>query len=314
MPKPFLIFCLLLGLAFYSHGQDRPTAHIVQGGSVTLHAHAEGALSFLWFRDGQPINGFHEERLVVTEAGVYTVIALNGGCESELSDPVEVIIDPTAPDKLVDLQINKSASREMVLLGSTIDYQLLVLNNSEHTATGVTVRDILPPNLLFREIIGPYTGTANYSPSTREVVWTPGDLPAGKSEELRIRTQANEQGKVENYAEVEGAQTDPDVSNNTATASTDVVALRIPNIFTPNGDGINDFFEIVGLPLFPENELYIFNRWGAEIYHQKNYQNDWAGRGLNEATYYYVLRVRLENGDWKNFKGYITIKRSDRVN
>jgi len=314
MPKPFLIFCLFLGLAFNSHGQDRSTAHIVHGGSVTLHAHAEGALSFLWFKDGEPVNGFHEERLLVSEAGIYNVMALNGGCESELSDPVEVIIDPAAPDKLVDLQISKKASQPMVLLGSTIDYQLVVLNNSEHTATGITVRDILPPNLQFKEVLSPYTGMANYSPSTREVVWTPGDLPAGKSEELRIRTTANEQGKVENYAEVEAIQTDPDVSNNSATATTDVVALRIPNIFTPNGDGVNDFFEIVGLNLFPENELYVFNRWGAEIYHKKNYQSDWDGHSLNEATYYYVLRIRMENDNWKSFKGYITIKRSDRVN
>lgn len=71
---------------------------------------------------------------------------------------------------------------------------------------------------------------------------------------------------------------DPNLSNNAATAVTDVVALRIPNIFTPNGDGMNDFFEIVGLELFPENELYIFNRWGAELYRQKNYHNDWNGQ------------------------------------
>jgi len=286
----------------------------VQGGSVTLHAHAEGALSFLWLRDGTPINGKHEENILVDEAGLYTVIALNGGCESEVSDPVEVIIDPNEPDKLVDMRITKLASKSTVLLGSSVDYQLLVLNNSEYIATDITVRDILPTNLIFSEILGPYLGVASYSPSTHEIIWKPGDLQPRKIEELRIRTQVKEQGRVENYAEVEAAQTDPDVTNNSATAVTNVVALRIPNIFTPNGDGINDFFEIVGLELFPENELYVFNRWGAEIYHKQNYQSDWNGQNLNEATYYYVLRVRMETGNWENFKGYITIKRSDRVN
>lgn len=314
MTKIFLICCLFIGLTFNSQGQIRPTTHIVQGGSVTLHAHSEGALSFLWLKDGEPINGVHEERIVVDEAGLYTVIALNGGCESEMSDPVEVIIDPNEPEKLVDMRITKSASKPTVLLGSSVDYQLLVLNNSEHTATDITVRDILPTNLTFKEILGPYAGIASYSPSTHEVTWKPGDLPAGKTEELRIRTDVKEQGRIENYAEVEAAQKDPDVTNNTASAVTQVVALRIPNIFTPNGDGINDLFEIVGIELFTENELYVFNRWGAEVFHRRNYQSNWDGSNLNEGTYYYVLRIRMETGNWENFKGYITIKRSDRVN
>lgn len=314
MTKIFLILCFLVGLTFNSHGQSRPTKHIVQGGSVTLHAHAEGALSFLWFRSGEPINGSHNEKIVVQEAGAYTVIALNGSCESEISDPVEIIIDPNEPEKEVDMKITKSASKSMVLLGSTIDYQLIVVNNSESVATGITVRDVLPTALEFKEVLGPYVGVASYSPSNHTVTWSPGDLPGGKSEELSIRTNTREQGKVENYADVETVLTDPDLKNNTATAITHVVALRIPNIFTPNGDGINDFFEIVGLELFPDNELYIFNRWGAELFHQKNYRGDWNGGSLNEATYYYVLRIKMENGDWRNFKGYITLKRSDRTN
>lgn len=314
MKKALLILCFLIGLAFNSSGQHRPTKHIVQGGSVTLHAHAEGALSFLWFKNGEPINGSHNEKIVAGEAGIYTVMALNGGCESEISDPVEIVIVPNETDKKVDMKITKSASRLMAFLGSSIDYQLVIVNNSENVATGITVRDILPASLEFKEILGPYIGTASYLPSSHTVIWSPGDLPAGKSEELSIRANAIEQGKIENYAEVETVLIDPNLSNNAATAVTDVVALRIPNIFTPNGDGMNDFFEIVGLELFPENELYIFNRWGAELYRQKNYHNDWNGQSLNEATYYYVLRIKMENGDWRSFKGYITLKRSDRVN
>ncbi|MFC6101768.1 T9SS type B sorting domain-containing protein [Olivibacter domesticus] len=314
MIRVLLIFCFLIGLAFNSSGQNRPTKHIVQGGSVTLHAHAEGALSFLWFKNGEPINGSHNEKIVAGEAGIYTVMALNGDCESDISDPVEIIIDPNEIEKKVDMKITKSASKSMVLLGSSIDYQLVIVNNSENVASGITVRDILPSSLEFKEILGPYAGTASYLPSSHTVTWLPGDLPAGRSEELRIRTNAVEKGKAENYAEVETALVDPNLSNNTASTVTDVVALRIPNIFTPNGDGINDFFEIVALELFPENELFIFNRWGAELYREKNYRNDWNGQNLNEATYYYVLRIKMENGSWQNFKGYITLKRGDRVN
>ncbi|QNL52620.1 gliding motility-associated C-terminal domain-containing protein [Olivibacter sp. SDN3] len=114
---------------------------------------------------------------------------------------------------------------------------------------------------------------------------------------------------MENYAEAEASQADPDLSNNSASAVTDVIALKIANIFSANGDGINDFFERSGLELFEDNELYIFNRWGAELFHIKKYQNNWDGRNLNERTYYDALCIRMESGKWETFKGYITIKR-----
>lgn len=93
--------------------------------------------------------------------------------------------------------------------------------------------------------------------------------------------------------------------------ATNNVALSVPNLFTPNGDGVNDAFEIRGLELFAENELLIINRWQNEVFKTKDYQNNWTGEGLNEGTYFYVLRVKESQGsDWKVFKGYITLIRS----
>ena len=63
-----------------------------------------------------------------------------------------------------------------------------------------------------------------------------------------------------------------------------VNALNIPNVFTPNGDGNNDTFEIRGLDLFAENDIIIVNRWGNEVFKQTNYKNTWTGEGLNEGT------------------------------
>ena len=84
----------------------------------------------------------------------------------------------------------------------------------------------------------------------------------------------------------------------------------IPNLFSPNGDGTNDVFEIRGLNLFAENNLVIINRWGNEVFHGSNYQNTWTGAGLNEGTYYYLLKVKDNAGaEWQVFKGYITLMR-----
>ena len=74
------------------------------------------------------------------------------------------------------------------------------------------------------------------------------------------------------------------------------------NIFTPDGDGVNDTFVIEGIETIPNNELIIFNRWGVEVYRKKNYDNSFAGISdgrvtiddsseLPVGTYYYVLEI-----------------------
>jgi gliding motility-associated-like protein len=86
------------------------------------------------------------------------------------------------------------------------------------------------------------------------------------------------------------------------------IDLFIPNTFTPNGDGKNDTFKIVGKESFDSIELLIFNRWGNEVYRSKNYQDDWDGSGLNEGTYYYVITLK-KGADQTAKKGWILLKR-----
>src|SRR6185295_15332298 len=54
--------------------------------------------------------------------------------------------------------------------------------------------------------------------------------------------------------------------------------LKIPNVFTPNGDSTNRFFEIDQRML--GGWIVIYNRWGEEVYQSGNYQNDWEGSNL----------------------------------
>ena len=72
--------------------------------------------------------------------------------------------------------------------------------------------------------------------------------------------------------------------------------LFIPNVFTPNGDGKNDFFEIIGTNnpcIIAVNRLVIFNRWGMKVFEAVGSQFRWDGRNngneLTTGVYFYVL-------------------------
>jgi gliding motility-associated-like protein/uncharacterized repeat protein (TIGR01451 family) len=84
--------------------------------------------------------------------------------------------------------------------------------------------------------------------------------------------------------------------------------LEIPNTFTPNGDGKNDTFQIKGRENYDAIEISIFNRWGDEVYRSKNYKDEWDGAGLNEGTYFYVLKLKKGSHE-ESRKSWVLIKR-----
>ena len=82
-------------------------------------------------------------------------------------------------------------------------------------------------------------------------------------------------------------------------------AVIVSNIFTPNGDGINDYFSIQGIQYFPNNHLTVLNRWGRKVFEKDTYQNDWDGKDLSEGVYFYTLE--LNNSANTIHKGAITL-------
>lgn len=72
--------------------------------------------------------------------------------------------------------------------------------------------------------------------------------------------------------------------------------LIIYEVFTPNGDGVNEFWVIEGLENYPENTLELFNRWGQPVFRADNYNSQWQGTTTNgkplpHGTYYYLLTL-----------------------
>jgi gliding motility-associated-like protein len=69
--------------------------------------------------------------------------------------------------------------------------------------------------------------------------------------------------------------------------------LIIPNTFTPNGDGINDTWNIINLADYAKAAINIYNRYGINLYHSLGYalpwDGTWNGKILPAGTYYYII-------------------------
>lgn len=82
---------------------------------------------------------------------------------------------------------------------------------------------------------------------------------------------------------------------------------QIPNVFTPNGDGKNDFFEIKNIDDHKNSTLIVYNRYGKKAYESQNYEkaNLWNGENQPDGVYYYIFK----RSDGKTFTGVVHIVR-----
>lgn len=90
--------------------------------------------------------------------------------------------------------------------------------------------------------------------------------------------------------------------------------IYIPNSFTPNGDGINDIFNVVSHDLL-EFEIKIFNRWGEMVFQTTDPTAGWTGSHKGgeyfspDGVYNYVARIKGYDTDAKEYSGTITLIR-----
>jgi gliding motility-associated-like protein len=97
----------------------------------------------------------------------------------------------------------------------------------------------------------------------------------------------------------------------------DVFEVFIPNSFTPNGDGVNDFFFPQGINWDPDNfEMLIFDRWGNRVYKATSISDKWNGTLNNQGTmddvvidvYVYLIRIKeLDGGPRHVYVGKVAL-------
>ncbi len=268
-----------------------------------------------WYHDGSIIFGANSLNYAATTDGTYYFIASNGNC-STTSEVVNLIF-------LEDLNIHISASNELpcegevVELSATDGFESYLWSNGQTaqeisvnaggtysvTGTNGICSDNANYDLLFEELpvvnAGPDTlspcdeGLQLYAYGEGELAWLPNstldDLGGGSAfvspdvNTIYTLTVSNDNCR----------------NNDDVLVMANCTEVHIPNIFTPNGDGKNDMFEIQarGVVKF---DLRIFDRWGVLVFESKSPSNKWNGKSdggdVVDGTYFWILDALDQNG------------------
>lgn len=134
--------------------------------------------------------------------------------------------------------------------------------------------------------------------------WTPSSVcPTNDCESLDSLTPGNYSVTVIAY-DTNNQGIDTVNFSYTIVASTEPCQISVYNGFTPNGDGKNDNWQIDNIDNFPDNKVYIYNRWGTKIWETTNYNNltnYWSGETdkgnkVPSGTYFYIIELNSGAG------------------
>ena len=103
------------------------------------------------------------------------------------------------------------------------------------------------------------------------------------------------------------------------TISVSLPDIFIPNIFSPNHDGVNDRFVLSGSELVDQvNFIRIYNRWGIQVYEgtaldinddEIGWDGTFRGKEAAQGVYAYFIEVQLYGGKKETYRGSVTLLR-----
>ena len=85
------------------------------------------------------------------------------------------------------------------------------------------------------------------------------------------------------------------------------IILEMPNVFTPNNDGINDLFVPIISKGIVSMKTIIYNRWGKEIFESNELLIEWSGQDISDGTYFWIICYTDINGVENNLNGYVSV-------
>lgn len=220
---------------------------------------------------------------------------------SETDDFLDGVADDDEASAFVvpqttDLSITKIVDKGEPNIGDEVLFTITVTNQGNVPATHIGIEDQLPSGyrlITSSATVGIYDAGGGF--------WEMDTLQVSETAQLDLTVEVLD---VEDYLNTASLafvdQLDTNNANDAAEAFVQPTCLVVYNEFSPNGDGVNEFFTIDCISRYPGNVLQVYNRWGNIVYEKRSYNNDWDGTPNGRAivqkedqlpvgTYYYVL-------------------------
>lgn len=192
-----------------------------------------------------------------------------------------------------DLAVTKTDNQDSYTAGTDVTYTITVTNNGPSDAQNIIITDELPAGISMMQWsdnngnngIGALNETIALLQNGSFVIYT-----------VVVSVPTGYEGILSNTATVSGSSNDPELQNNEAIdIDTECLICKEPEIpkgISPNGDSLNDSFDMAGQA--PVSKLEVFNRYGNKVYSRMDYVNEWHGQGDNGndlpvGTYYYAV-------------------------
>jgi len=313
-----------------------PDTTICDGNSVQLYA--SGGVSYKW----EPATGLSDRKTATPVASPHKTITYRVTVTNDqgLEDTAEVTVkvNPLPELKITNeyslcegdsIQLNAEGEGEFhwepeealsrndvadpfVWPSNTTNYQVKLTNHNQCTNTAeTTVKVYEKPRA--------YAGSDQTLDYRFETTLNARQPLTGAGEWRVLKGKGTFAGKSDPNTRVTNLEKGENtflwkVDNGICPVSEDRVSITVkdlfvPTIITPNNDGKNDRFRIPGLKNIECEAFILFNRWGNEVYKEKNYKGDWNGTNkwgekVTPDTYYYILK--LKSG--RVLKGHLDIE------
>ena len=295
-------------------------------------------------------SGQNTPAIEVAVAGQYelTITNTTSGCESTMLVDVEENEARPVGATLFMAEPSCYGERDGVLdvenvIGGTAPYYYAI--NSQDNFTEINTYDNLPAGeytLIVQDVIGCEWDTLFQITEPEQVT---ADLGAdqiirlGEASELFVQTTGDvvafewtdngQAGPIDvQFREIEPVKTTTYVvvvTNEAGCSGIDNIVVEVeddarvyaPNAFSPNGDGINDFFTVyTDIAATEVTSLVIFDKWGNQVFEKNNFLPNmpelgwdgiWRGKNMQPGTFVYSAVIEFRNGNKINFKGEINI-------
>lgn len=305
------------------------------GDSVRLAAFDSTGYVFTWYRDGQAVTGSSSGNFTIRQGGTYSFETAIGSCKSK-SESVAFVASPQ-PVVVFD------SVRAICFSNATLIPLIASPPGGVFSGKGVQNASFSPAGAGPGNHLITYTATSPAGCKTTARRWAvvspspqvslPATIGMIRGETITLRPTLTGLGNATyawtpaaglSAANIASPVASP--SQNTTytltvsnpggcadTASVQVIIYEkmiIPKGFTPNGDGKNDTWEIVGIQAYPEADVRVFNRWGQEVFYSHGYttpfNGTYKGSPLPPATYYFVIEP---NNGRSRLSGPLTLLR-----